>query len=52
VLFILNQDNNGLNALMSFNSVIGIQPVISIGEKIFTQQVITQKLRQTFKKVR
>ncbi|VVM21927.1 hypothetical protein BSPWISOXPB_1525 [uncultured Gammaproteobacteria bacterium] len=34
------------------NSVIGIQPVISIGEKIFTQQVITQKLRQTFKKVR
>jgi 4-amino-4-deoxychorismate lyase len=34
------------------NSVIGIQPVISIGEKIFTQQIITQKLRQILKKIK
>jgi 4-amino-4-deoxychorismate lyase len=31
------------------NSVIGIKPVASIGEKIFTQQTVTQKLIQTLK---
>lgn len=34
------------------NSVIGIKPVTSIGEKIFTQQVITQKLIQILEKIK
>jgi Na+/phosphate symporter len=34
------------------NSVIGIKTVASIGEKFFTQQIITQKLIQIFKKIK
>jgi branched-subunit amino acid aminotransferase/4-amino-4-deoxychorismate lyase len=43
---------HGKNIAFITNSVIGIQPVISIGEKIFTQQIITQKLRQILKKIK
>ncbi len=34
------------------NSIIGIKPVFSIDEKIFTQQVITKKLIQILKKIK